>query len=208
MNTHPTPEEIAKEIILSFRYYYYTIGNLNLDVVFDQWATTPQGRELIGKIGGQQANKPKYSPLPAPTPPPATQVGMKWVKASERLPLEKAFWNVEDGFKKDCKFPVRIGKIYGMGEIFDQRLLSEPNPKYSICINGIHHFENEFSEIEWLDEQSPEVSPTQTGEECDLNKLYEWIMDEERKPAQTYFTSSVVRNIAKEIEYRINAKSI
>lgn len=38
----------------------------------------------------------------------------------------------------------------------------------------------------------------------DLNKLYEWVMDENRKPAQTHFTSSVARNIAKEIEYRLS----
>lgn len=33
-------------------------------------------------------------------------------------------------------------------------------------------------------------------------KLYEWMLSDKREPAQTYFSSGVIRNIAKEIELR------
>lgn len=51
------------------------------------------------------------------------------------------------------------------------------------------------------------ASPLSAGEQnegYDLEKLYEWLMDENRKQAQTYFTASMARNIAKEIEYRLS----
>jgi hypothetical protein len=39
--------------------------------------------------------------------------------------------------------------------------------------------------------------------EPELQRLYEWVMDENRKPAQTFFTAGWLRNVAKEIEYRL-----
>jgi hypothetical protein len=33
-------------------------------------------------------------------------------------------------------------------------------------------------------------------------KLYEWMLSDKREPAQTHFSSGVIRNIAKEIEFR------
>lgn len=50
-------------------------------------------------------------------------------------------------------------------------------------------------------------APKQLDIQNDLDKLYEWIMDENRKPAQTYFTSGTARNIAKEIEFRLPNKN-
>lgn len=79
-----------------------------------------------------------------------------WVKASERLPLHKAFFNIPDGYKKDCYFPVRIdGNKYWMAEIFDEALKDDPEPKYSITVksNGIEeYFSDQWHRIEWLDE--------------------------------------------------------
>jgi len=34
--------------------------------------------------------------------------------------------------------------------------------------------------------------------------LYNWLMDENREPAQTKFSAGDLRNLAKEIEYRLN----
>lgn len=42
------------------------------------------------------------------------------------------------------------------------------------------------------------------AEEFDMKRLYDWIMDENRKGATTFFTSGWLRNVAKEIEFRIN----
>ena len=39
----------------------------------------------------------------------------------------------------------------------------------------------------------------------DLKRLYEWLMSENREPAQTKFTQGELRNVAKEIEYRLAA---
>lgn len=36
-----------------------------------------------------------------------------------------------------------------------------------------------------------------------INRVYDWLMDENREPAQTKFTAGPVRNLAKEIEHRI-----
>jgi hypothetical protein len=40
--------------------------------------------------------------------------------------------------------------------------------------------------------------------EFEMKRLYEWIMDENRKPAVTFFTSGWLRNVAKEIEFMRN----
>ena len=39
-------------------------------------------------------------------------------------------------------------------------------------------------------------------EESESQKLYEWMLSDKREPAQTYFSSGVIRIIAKEIELR------
>ena len=35
-------------------------------------------------------------------------------------------------------------------------------------------------------------------------RLFEWLIDENREPAQTKFSAGNIRNLAKEIEYRLN----
>lgn len=42
------------------------------------------------------------------------------------------------------------------------------------------------------------------NEWSEMQRLYEWLMDESRKPAETFFTSGELRNVAKEIEYRLS----
>lgn len=37
-----------------------------------------------------------------------------------------------------------------------------------------------------------------------MQRLYDWLVDEQRKPAQTFFTSGELRNVAKEIEFRLS----
>ena len=39
--------------------------------------------------------------------------------------------------------------------------------------------------------------------EHELKRLYDWLMDENREPAQTFFTAGELRNVAKEIEFRL-----
>jgi hypothetical protein len=40
------------------------------------------------------------------------------------------------------------------------------------------------------------------AQESESQKLYEWMLSDKREPAQTYFSSGVIRNTAKEIEFR------
>ena len=42
--------------------------------------------------------------------------------------------------------------------------------------------------------------------ESHLKRLYNWLKDDNREPANTKFTSGWLRNVAKEIEYRIKGK--
>lgn len=47
----------------------------------------------------------------------------------------------------------------------------------------------------------------QSGEadsDFELQRLYDWLMDENRKPANTAFTSGMTRNVAREIEFRLS----
>jgi len=37
----------------------------------------------------------------------------------------------------------------------------------------------------------------------DLERLYEWLITDNREPARTKFTSGLLRNVAKEIEYQL-----
>lgn len=52
----------------------------------------------------------------------------------------------------------------------------------------------------------PPVEDGKLGGE-ELQRLYEWLMDENRKKAQTFFTAGELRNVAKEIEYRLSQPS-
>lgn len=38
----------------------------------------------------------------------------------------------------------------------------------------------------------------------EIKKIYDWLMSENREPAQTYFTSGESRDLAKEIEFRLS----
>ena len=40
----------------------------------------------------------------------------------------------------------------------------------------------------------------------ELQRLYDWLMDEDREPAKTRFTAGLLRNVASEIEFRIKKK--
>lgn len=41
-----------------------------------------------------------------------------------------------------------------------------------------------------------------------LDRLYEWLMDENREPAQTKFTAGALRDVAKEIEFRVKPDEV
>jgi len=43
--------------------------------------------------------------------------------------------------------------------------------------------------------------------ESELKRLYLWLMDENREKANTAFTSGELRNVAREIEYRLGKQS-
>lgn len=89
------------------------------------------------------------------THPLALQSGPIWIKMNEHIPLDKAFWNIEEGFKKDCSFPVRIdGNKYGMAELYDERKEGDPDPIYCLSVKGDsnNYFDNDFHRIEWLNE--------------------------------------------------------
>jgi len=45
-----------------------------------------------------------------------------------------------------------------------------------------------------------------TDSEFQLKRLYDWLMDEKRENANTKFTAGWLRNVAKEIQFRINQK--
>lgn len=93
------------------------------------------------------------------------QAGPGWVRATKDLPLHMAFWNIEDGFKKDCRFPVRIDdKVYAMGDIFDNRIEGAPDPIYYFVINGHDYFENDFHRIEWLNNRESASTPSKESD--------------------------------------------
>lgn len=81
--------------------------------------------------------------------------------------MHKAFWNIEDGFKKDCSFPVRMNGKYYMADLYDQRKEGDPKEMLSFSFDGRHHFEDEFERIEWLDETAPMFTLEQLVEAMD-----------------------------------------
>lgn len=72
--------------------------------------------------------------------------------------------------------------------------------------------EMHFHEIdrEWIIEameeyvalRQPLVSGSLPSEEYELERLYHWVTNEKREPAQTKFTSGKTRDLATEIEHR------
>ena len=59
--------------------------------------------------------------------------------------------------------------------------------------------------IEAMEEYRLQSHPSpMSAEQYDLQKLYDWVMDENRKPSITAFTSSIARNIAFEFEFRLS----
>ena len=46
------------------------------------------------------------------------------------------------------------------------------------------------------------LSEQQSKHEQELKKLYEWVLNDKKEPAQTYFSSGIVRNIAREVEFK------
>lgn len=57
------------------------------------------------------------------------------------------------------------------------------------------------------DSSSPNLANANVGgsllfTEYDLERLYDWINDDNRKPSVTAFTSGVARNIASAIEFK------
>ncbi len=79
-----------------------------------------------------------------------------WVRASDQLPLHKAFWNMPgEHNNNECYFPVRIdGHKYRVGEIYDERQAGAPDPIYMMVINGDDYYEKDFHRIEWLCESN------------------------------------------------------
>lgn len=42
------------------------------------------------------------------------------------------------------------------------------------------------------------------NDDPEMKRLYDWLMDENRKPANTAFTAGWTRNVAREIEFKLN----
>lgn len=95
---------------------------------------------------------------------------MKWIKASERLPLHKAHWNTNKYGYHDNDFPVRMNGRYSVANIFDEAKADDSAPIYMLKFESAEHYENQFSEIEWLDER--ESDPLYT--EKDMINFCEW----------------------------------
>ena len=47
------------------------------------------------------------------------------------------------------------------------------------------------------------VEGLKESDDFDLQRLYDWLMDDSREPAQTKFTSGHLRNVAREFEFRL-----
>lgn len=76
--------------------------------------------------------------------------------------------------------------------------IAEKHNKPEIEIDILRYLE--FHRNKW------EVEKEQYANEKDepqLQRLYEWLINDNREPAQTKFTAGWLRNVAKEIEYRM-----
>lgn len=51
------------------------------------------------------------------------------------------------------------------------------------------------------------ISGYTDGRDESIKRVYDWLMDDNREPAQTKFSAGAIRDLAKEIEYRINEQA-
>lgn len=110
------------------------------------------------------------------------QSSPKWVRADEREPKDHGYYHCEMQY-----FHNPEGVLTKVAVKFDGE--------------WVKFIDNKV--IRWLDESNV---PPQAAENVgyDLEKLYEWLMDENRKPSITAFTSGLARNIAAEVEFRLS----
>lgn len=130
-------------------------------------------------------------------------------------------WLLEHGYTDDdvwCEPPTAIDRfVKEMGidpnarptlsgevtEIISKERLEEICKKYTWtnnpneCAYVIH---KELSSLLKPQEQRQGLS-----EESELNRLYGWLFMDNRPKAQTFFTEGALRNVAKEIEFRLSA---
>lgn len=94
---------------------------------------------------------------------------------------------------------------------------STPNPNKPFIVANVRELldrkDISFSRmVEMMNEMVEQWTTTHSHraseDETDMKRLYDWIMDDKRSPAITAFTSGWLRNVAKEIEYRIAAKPV
>jgi len=78
-----------------------------------------------------------------------------------------------------------------------------------------HQRDDAFQELERVEKfiksnqlQQQEVSDTDLTDTdlYNFTRLHDWLIEENREPAQTKFTAGLLRNVAKEIEYQIKIK--
>lgn len=157
----------------------------------------------------------------------------RWVKASEPPQKESYFkgrnigedrelnlhWDGENWFiiykhfeikipKKDIKYyqyasdcPYTPPPSLNLEESAEAYLIQ----KYFISKPTIEEELKEFNEL-----KNAYISGGlhERADESQMNRLYNWIIDENRKPATTFFTSGWLRNVAKEIEQRLAGASL
>lgn len=93
------------------------------------------------------------------------QTAAVWVKATTRLPVHLAHWNMP--VNADCAFHIKIDGKNRIAEIFDERKAGEDEPVYCFSINEESVFKEDFHRIEWLDESA-------AGREDDAVEFAEW----------------------------------
>ena len=116
----------------------------------------------------------------------------KWVKCVDKEPEP----GVEILFIDHDRCPI-FGRFSIVGKF-----------KYVITLDssGEEDYQLYSTFEEYLDEVA--THPLQEKIDNELQRLYDWLMDEKRKPAQTFFTSGALRNVAKEIEFRLHKASV
>lgn len=71
------------------------------------------------------------------------------------------------------------------------------------CIDGVLTSAQKLNEFLQQKLQKTLCSTSLPPSDYDLERLYDWIMDENRKSAKTAFTSGSLRKVADEIEFRL-----
>lgn len=59
-----------------------------------------------------------------------------------------------------------------------------------------------YTEEEW--EELGKRAETVEYVDYELQRLYDWLVEEDRRPANIAFTSGILRNVAREIEFKLN----